>query len=394
MSTISQGSDNQLAAPNDSNGVVESGFTYKGDTLVSATINGKEVNQYIFDNFNAFDKDGNGALTQTEINQQLDALGIKNTIETISNNHYEQIYKKYMAPADLDKNGEVTAQELQNKYRFDGQPITDANTDLSSEQQYALGLKDPNKPIDWPRELDEQMEQRLKDLHKKANQELVDGTIKMFDNKQINTNGDGFIDQQEALAAGSTQEEWNNALKQADLDGNNKLSVGEWLIAANNGQDIDLKEFAKNYGESAANKLTKYDLNNDGKVTQDEIKSYDKQLDKSNDNIIDKFNNLSTEAKVGIIITGVIVIAAIVALIVALATKKDKKKEESTQVNVQQQKSTSQRGMMPQAYAPQIYYMPQPYMMPQANYGYGYQNIGYNVSNSLNSVNRSQGTQI
>lgn len=394
MSTISQSSDNQLAAPNDSNGVVESGFTYKGNTLLSATINGKEVNQYIFDNFNAFDKDGNGALTQTEINQQLDALGIKNTIETISNNHYEQIYKKYMAPADLDKNGEVTAQELQNKYGFDGQPITDANTDLSSEQQYALGLKDPNKPIDWPRELDEQMEQRLKDLHKKANQELVDGTIKMFDNKQINTNGDGFIDQQEALAAGSTQEEWNNALKQADLDGNNKLSVGEWLIAANNGQDIDLKEFAKNYGESAANKLTKYDLNNDGKVTQDEIKSYDKQLDKSNDNLIDKFNNLSTEAKVGIIITGVIVIAAIVALIVALATKKDKKKEESTQVNVQQQKSTSQRGMMPQAYAPQIYYMPQPYMMPQANYGYGYQNIGYNVSNSLNSVNRSQGTQI
>ena len=98
--------------------------------------------------------------------------------------------------------------------------------------------------------------------------------------------------------------------------------------------------------------------------------------------------------------------------------KKDKKKEENKQLNFQQQIPTGQPGMMPQAYMmpmqpypmpmQQMYYMPQSYMMPmqpqmptgqpgmmpQANYGYNYQNVGYNVSNNLNSINQSQWRQI
>lgn len=376
MSTISQSSYNQLVDPNDPNRVFESGSTYTTNgELVSATINEKEANQYIFDNFNAFDKDGSGSLTQTEITQRLDTLGVDNRVEniftgkTLSNNHHEQIYEKYIAPADLDKNGEVTAQELQDKFRLEHQPQADGIT--------AIGPA--------PNQSDSQ-------------QKFVDSVVNMFSNEKINTNGDWFIDKKEALAAGYTQEQWDNTYKHLDLDGNNKLSVGEWLSKANEGKDIDIQEFAKNYGESTANTLAKYDLNNDGTVTQDEIKSYDKQMDKSNDSIIDKFKNLSTEAKVGIIISGIVVIAAIVALIVALATRKSKKKEENAQLNIQQQIPTGQQGMMPQAYMmpmqPQMYCMPQYYAMPQANYGYSPQNVGYNVSNNLNSINRSQGMQM
>lgn len=376
MSTVSQSSYNPLVDPNDPNGVFQSGQKYQDGTLVSATINEKEANKYILDNFSAFDKDGNGALTQTEISQRLDAIGIENKVEniftgeTLSNNLHEQIYEKYIASADLDKNGEVTAQEL-----------------------YTTG-----EVIDNPQPNPIEIEIDPEKLEA-ARKQLAEIVFQPFNNENgLDTNGDLFIDEKEALAAGGTKDDFKQMLANTDLDGNNKMSFGEYCNTLNNGKDIDLKEFSQTYGSDAAKTLSQYDLNNDGKVTQDEIKSYDKQMDKSNDSIIDKFKNLSTEAKVGIIITGIVVIAAIVALIVALATKKDKKKEANTQLNIQQQIPTGQPGMIPQAYMmpmqPQMYCMPQPYMIPQANYGYNYQNVGYNVSNNLNSINQAQGRQM
>ena len=47
-------------------------YSYIFEELAYADINGKEINEYILDNFKSFDLDQSGGLTKSEVKQQIE----------------------------------------------------------------------------------------------------------------------------------------------------------------------------------------------------------------------------------------------------------------------------------------------------------------------------------
>ena len=332
MTINSYGFSDLYAARNNPDVVYQSGQEYKNDKeLISATINYKEANQYILDNFNAFDKNGDGSLTPTEVSQRLNALGISNKVKDwdgkiISNNYHEQLYDKYMTPADLDNSGGVTAQELENKIQSD-----------------AL------------------IKKTLEDGVRRG---FADTVLKDF--SAVNTNNDLFISEKEFVAAGQTKSDFEELRQIMDIDNNNKISIGENLYKLNGQEDINLQEFSDSYGENAAKTMKQYDLNNDGNVTQDEIKAHDKEMSKE----MSKDKGLSTGAIVGIIIGAIVVVGLAVALIVYLTKNKKKNQEASAEKKNEDKTKKENEGN---------------------SFDEEKKDIRYDISKNLNSVNQSQG---
>ena len=123
---------------------------------------------------------------------------------------------------------------------------------------------------------------------------------------QVNNNGDSFVTKAEMadfvnkatlgyLSYDECKELAKDIIKTADIDGNGKMSLGEFALYGEDHQEINRIAFESKYGSEETNKLfNQYDTNKDGKITSDEIKSVDKANDKS--------NGLSTGAIIGIVI--------------------------------------------------------------------------------------------
>lgn len=110
-------------------------------------------------------------------------------------------------------------------------------------------------------------------------------------------------------------------IEKADLDGNGKMSLGEYAMGCMGSSEINKADFEKQYGSEETKKLfDQYDTNKDGKITQDEIKEVDKSMDKAND----KSKGLSKEAIVAIVIGAVLLVGLIIALAVYFSKKKKK----------------------------------------------------------------------
>ena len=120
-------------------------------------------------------------------------------------------------------------------------------------------------------------------------------------------------------------------VKSADIDGNSKMSLGEYALSASESKEIVRTDFEKTYGSEEAKKIfDQYDTDKNGKVSQDEIKEVDKANNKS--------NGLSTGAIVGIVIGAVCLVGLIVGLIVYLS-RKNKKEAQKDENNKNKEKS-------------------------------------------------------
>ena len=238
-------------------------YSYSSDGVT--TIDGKELDQYVLDKFNFFDKNNNG-LTQSEFNQGLKELGVGTKTQSFFNSGL--VYDKYIKPYDLDNNGMVTWEELLRRNLINN--VDDLKKSVMSE-----GLNSFNK---------------------------------------LDTNGDLFIDKKELRNINSniSQSEIAATIKQADINNDGKISLGECMYRFNNGQDIDLKAV----DNDVAKALAKYDINNDGKITQEEIKAHDKEMSKS--------KGLSTGAIIGIVF-GCIAVAGLIVALIYFLTKNNKK---------------------------------------------------------------------
>ena len=192
---------------------------------------------------------------------------------------------------------------------------------------------------------------------------VIDLALEEFN--KANTNGDLFVDKTEMakMDPSASQSEIDSQIKDSDINNDGKLSLGETILACNDGKDIDLKTVSA----EAAKQLAQYDLNNDGKITQEEIKQHDKEADKS--------KGLSTGAIVGIVIGAVCVVGLVVGLIVYLS--RDKKKNKET--NAEQEQSAEKKEEK------------------QENVGNQFDNkekdISYKVTTNLQSINQSKDIQ-
>lgn len=112
-----------------------------------------------------------------------------------------------------------------------------------------------------------------------------------------------------------------NNIKAADIDGNKKMSLGEYALAVENTQQINRADFEAKYGKEEADILfNKYNKDCDvNTITQEEVKAVDKEMDKSK-------GGLSGWAIAGIVIGSIVVVGLIIALIVALAKRNNKAK--------------------------------------------------------------------
>lgn len=145
---------------------------------------------------------------------------------------------------------------------------------------------------------------------------------------QFDTNGDNNITSEEMetvvnkesfglLTKEQCKQICDKTIKLADIDGNSKMSLGEFAIASVGDQEINRTAFESKYGSEETKKLfDRYDTNGDGKITSDEIKSVDKANDKP--------NGLKTGEIIGLIIGGVCLVGLIVGLIVYLSRNKKK----------------------------------------------------------------------
>lgn len=182
---------------------------------------------------------------------------------------------------------------------------------------------------------------------------------------KANTNGDLFLDKTEIakMDPSASQSEIDSSIKEVDINNDGKVSLGEFISALHNGEDIDLKSLSA----ETAEQLAQYDLNNDGKITQEEIKQHDKEADKG--------KGLSTGAIVGIVIGAVCVVGLIVGLIVYLSRNKKKDKEANAEKEQDAEKKEEK----------------------QENVGNQFDNkekdVSYKVTTSLQSINQSKDIQ-
>ena len=152
--------------------------------------------------------------------------------------------------------------------------------------------------------------------------------------KLVDANGDGFTTIEETancfkkdsggmITDSEAQSIAKQFIEKVDLDGNGKMSLGEYAMASMDSSEINRTDFETKYGSEEATKLfDQYDTNKDGKITQDEIKEVDKSMDKAND----KSKGLSKEAIVAIVIGAVLLVGLIIALAVYFSKKKKKNK--------------------------------------------------------------------
>lgn len=112
-----------------------------------------------------------------------------------------------------------------------------------------------------------------------------------------------------------------NNIKAADIDGNKKMSLGEYALAVEDTEQINRTDFEKKYGKEEADILfNRYNKDcNSNTITKDEVKAVDKEMDKSK-------GGLSGWAIAGIVIGGIVVVGLLIALIVALANRNNKAK--------------------------------------------------------------------
>jgi len=311
------------------------GYTYENDQLIESSINGQEVDKYVQGNFNNFDKNGDG-LTQAEFKKGLTDLGIENEIKDFMTDeieyahHHDDLYNKYIKPHDLNNDGKITQQEL----------ATITQQELAAQPKIDASI-----------------------LGGEIYQSVVNQGLEEFN--KANTNGDLFLDKTEMakMYPSMSQSEIDSSIKAGDINNDGKLSLGEFTSALHNGEDIDLKSLSA----ETAKQLAQYDLNNDGKITQDEIKEHDKEVDKG--------KGLSTGAIVGIVIGAVCVVGLIVGLIVCLSRNKKKDKEASAEKEQDAEKKEEK----------------------QENVGNQFDNkekdVSYKVTTNLQSINQSKDIQ-
>lgn len=155
------------------------------------------------------------------------------------------------------------------------------------------------------------------------------------------------------------------SIKLGDINGDGKLSLGEHAYGTIGDDDIDLNKITNPDSKEA---LSQYDLNGDGKITQDEIKTHDKEMDKG--------SGLSTAAIIGIVVGAVCVVGLVVGLIVYLS--RDKKKDKDANAEKEQSDEKKEE--------------------KQENVGNNFdkkeKDIDYNVKTNLHSINQSQEKQI
>ena len=266
---------------------------YYGDVPDGVTIKGEEIHKYMLSNFDFFDQNGNGAISEEEFVEGVKALGVESKYD----NYYDDLYKRYVR-------------------RYTGIDLQLTKTEL----EQGIAKEESNKVIG-------------------VNSTRDNSYLEIFN--KIDTNGNGMIDWEE-----NTYEAYKRYSSKLPCDGvsdindDDKLSFGEYMYAVNKDKSIKLSDIKSDNLRQA---LQRYDLDGDGWIRKDEIKNYDTAMNenkahdtamnenKAHDKEMNESSGLSTGAIVGIVIGAVCVVGLIIALVAYLLRDKRKNKEESAE---------------------------------------------------------------
>lgn len=256
---------------------------YYGDVPEGVTINGEEIHKYMLSNFDFFDQNGNGAISEEEFVKGVKALGVESKYD----NYYDDLYKRYVK-------------------RYTGIDLQLTKTEL----EQGIAKEESNKVIG-------------------VNSTRDNSYLEIFN--KMDTNGNGMIDWEE-----NTYEAYKRYSSKlpcdsvSDINNDDKLSFGEYMYAVNKDKSIKLSDIKSDNLRQA---LQRYDLDGDGWVRKDEIKNYDTAMNenKAHDKEMNESSGLSTGAIVGIVIGAVCVVGLIIALVAYMLRDRRKNKEESAE---------------------------------------------------------------
>ena len=256
---------------------------YYGDVPEGVTIKDEEIHKYMLSNFDFFDQNGNGAISEAEFVEGVKALGVESKYD----NYYDDLYKRYVE-------------------RYTGIDLQLTKTEL----EQGIAKEESNKVIG-------------------VNSTRDNSYLEIFN--KMDTNGNGMIDWEE-----NTYEAYKRYSSKlpcdsvSDINNDDKLSFGEYMYAVNKDKSIKLSDIKSDNLRQA---LQRYDLDGDGWIRKDEIKNYDTAMNenKAHDKEMNESSGLSTGAIVGIVIGAVCVVGLIIALVAYLLRDKRKNKEESAQ---------------------------------------------------------------